>query len=98
MQTMPTRLADITRLGNGASFYTADLHVHSYGASADVIDATMTVESIIDTAVKDGISVLAITDHNTDRNTEKSLEYAAKYSGRLLLLLESRSQPRTVTC
>jgi energy-coupling factor transporter ATP-binding protein EcfA2 len=83
---MSIKLSDITVRPNGAKFYTADLHIHSYGGSHDVSDATMTVEAIADEAVKAGIGVIAITDHNTDRNTERSIEYAQKYAGQLLVL------------
>lgn len=76
----------IEKEGNGAQFYTADLHVHSFGGSPDVKDATMTVEAIVDTAVKQGVAIVAITDHNTDRNTHQSIDYARKYAGKLLVL------------
>lgn len=83
---MPIRLGDILQFPNGAGFYTADLHVHSFGASSDVKDPTMTVEAIIDAAVAQGISVLSITDHNTDENVGASLECSEKYTGQLLVL------------
>jgi hypothetical protein len=77
---------EIEVIENGAQFFNADLHVHSFGASHDVKDSTMTVEAIVDAAVKLGIRILAITDHNTDANTEKSIEYAQKYTGQILVL------------
>ena len=83
---MPVTFSDIKKVDNGARFYTADLHVHSFGGSKDVSDQGMTVEAIIETAVKHNISILALTDHNTDRNTAESLEYGAKYADRLLML------------
>lgn len=83
---MTTRLTDITRFDNGARFYAADLHVHSYGASADVSDSQMTVEAIVDAAVADKLAVLAITDHNTDKHVLQSIDYATKYADRLLVL------------
>ena len=39
---MPITFTEIERFDNGAQFYTADLHVHSFGASEDVADAAMT--------------------------------------------------------
>ncbi|MCX5747962.1 MAG: AAA family ATPase [Proteobacteria bacterium] len=75
----------MTGVENGAQFYTADLHVHSAGGSVDA-DKGMTVEAILDEAVKLGISILAITDHNSDRNTEASIQYGQKYAGQLLVL------------
>lgn len=83
---MPITFSDIVKVTNGAHFFNADLHVHSYGASHDVKDATMTVEAIIEEAVKQSIAVLAITDHNTDANTQKAINYAQKYTGQLLVL------------
>lgn len=79
-------LKHVLAVDNGARFLNADLHVHSYGASADVSDATMTPAAIIDAAVAQGISILAITDHNTDKNIAEAQEYAANYAGSLLVL------------
>jgi predicted metal-dependent phosphoesterase TrpH len=83
---MPIKYGDIAKLPNGAQFYTADLHVHTFGASHDVKDTAMTVEAVIGQTVKSGVSVLAITDHNTTKNTERSLDSAQKYAGQLLVL------------
>ena len=76
----------IKAVDNGAQFFNADLHVHSFGASHDVKDSTMTMEAIVDAAVKMGIRLLAITDHNSDANTEKSISFAQKYTGHILVL------------
>src|SRR5437868_1712659 len=83
---MPVTFKEIQAVDNGAQFVNADLHVHSFGGSHDVKDSTMTVEAIVDCAVKMDIKVLAITDHNSDANTEQSLSYAQKYTGQLLVL------------
>lgn len=83
---MPITFDEIKKIDHGARFYTADLHVHSFGGSDDVLDQGMTVEEIIETAVKDRIAILAITDHNSDKNALRSLEYGAKYAGQLLIL------------
>ena len=77
---------NIKAVDNGAQFFNADLHVHSFGASHDVKDSTMTVEAIVDAAVKMGIGLLAITDHNSDANTAKSISYAQKHTGHILVL------------
>src|ERR1043166_1616733 len=71
---------------NGAQFYSADLHVHSFGGSADVRDSAMTVEAIIDSAVRQKIALLAITDHNNDANIAAAMNHAAKYADRLLVI------------
>jgi ABC-type phosphate transport system ATPase subunit len=83
---MPITFNEIEAFENGAQFLNADLHVHSFGASHDVKDSTMTVEAIVDAAATLGIRILAITDHNTAANTEKSIEYAVKYTGQVLVL------------
>ena len=78
--------ADLEKLDCGARFYTADLHVHSYGGSADVQDSTMTVEAIVDAAVGANVGILSITDHNNDKSVLSSLTYGNKYADRLLVL------------
>lgn len=83
---MAITFQDIKGFDNGAQFFNADLHVHSFGASHDVKDNTMTVEAIVEEAVKLGISLLAITDHNSDANTQRSIDYAQKFTGQLLVL------------
>ena len=77
---------DICRLDNGARFLNVDLHIHSYGASHDVKDATMTPEAIVDSAVKQQLSVIAITDHNSNVNVQRALDHAQKYAGHLLVV------------
>jgi hypothetical protein len=83
---MAVRLDTITKLENGARFYTGDLHVHSYGGSADVADAQMTAEAIVQAAIKQRISLLAITDHNNDINVSRAMDAAGKYADRLLVI------------
>jgi hypothetical protein len=83
---MPVKFTEINKIPNGAQFYTADLHVHSFGGSHDITDKSMTVEALVDQAVKSGISILAITDHNSVKNTERSIELAQPHAGQLLVL------------
>ena len=45
-------LNDVTVLDNGAQFHSVDLHIHSFGASHDVKDPTMTPSAIVDSAVR----------------------------------------------
>jgi DNA repair ATPase RecN len=77
---------DIEAIDNGGRFLNVDLHVHSHGASTDVKDATMTPQAIVDSAVAQGLSVIAITDHNSNKNVDAALEHAQQYAGRLLVL------------
>jgi DNA repair ATPase RecN len=60
-------------------FRRADLHIHSYGASAsrDVKDSAMTPSAIVAQAEALGISVISITDHNRITNVKPALEAAS---------------------
>lgn len=78
---------DINVLDNGARFHSVDLHIHSYGASCDVKDQTMTPEAIVDSAVRQGLSVIAITDHNSNVNIQSAIDHAQEnYAGQILVL------------
>jgi histidinol phosphatase-like PHP family hydrolase len=82
-----TQLKDIRALDNGAQFHNVDLHIHSYGASHDVKDKTMSPEAIVDSAVRQGLSVIAITDHNSNLNVARALTHAENnYAGQILVL------------
>lgn len=83
---MPVTFQEFESLDNGANFYTSDLHIHTLKGSPDVTDTQMTVEGIVETAVKQHISIIAITDHNNDQNIAAALEEAAKFAGQLLLI------------
>jgi AAA domain len=61
----------------GARFHRADLHIHSFGASHDLRDPTMTAENIVSTAVREGLSLVAITDHNEIGSVEPAIVAAA---------------------
>ena len=79
--------SDIQVLDNGAQFHSVDLHTHSYGASHDVKDTTMTPEGIVDSAKRQGLSVIAITDHNSNVNVQRAIDHAQEnYSGQILVL------------
>lgn len=78
---------DIDVLDNGARFHSVDLHIHSYGASHDVKDSTMTPEAIVDSAVGQGLIVIAITDHNSNVNVQRAIDHAQEnYAGQILVL------------
>ena len=94
---------------SGANFVRADLHIHSFGVggSFDVTDNTMTPESIVDTAIAKGLSVIAITDHNEIDNIKRALIHSENKNilvipgievsttqGHLLLYFESFSDIR----
>ncbi len=69
-------LPEILALPRGARFFRADMHVHSYGGSHDVGDATMTPAKIVETALQHGLGVLAVTDHNEITNVAATLNAA----------------------
>src|SRR5260370_21861951 len=77
---------DLKSLSSGAEFLRADLHLHSFGerGSYDVTDPTMIPEAIVDTALKERLGIIAITDHNEIGNVAAALKYAA---GKDLLLV-----------
>jgi len=67
---------EIVGLASGARFYRADLHIHSFKGSHDVNDTAMTPEAIVKAAISDGLSLIAITDHNEISNVEAALKAA----------------------
>ena len=78
---------DIQVLDNGARFHNVDLHIHSYGASHDVKDTTMTPEAIVDSAARQGLRIIAITDHNSNVNVQRAIEHTQdNYAGQILVL------------
>jgi len=80
-------LKDIQLLDNGAHFHNVDLHIHTYGASRDVKDPTMTPEAIVDSAVRQRLSIIAITDHNSNVNVQRAIDHAHdNFTGQLLVL------------
>lgn len=83
---MRTDLEAIQGSPNGAHFVGADLHIHSFGGSRDVTDKAMVPQAIVDEAVKKGLSIIAITDHNNCRNVRAAIEAAKQYDGLLLVL------------
>lgn len=71
-------MIDFSAINSGASFYKADLHIHSFGeeGSYDVTDTNMTPENIVETAIEQGLSIISITDHNEDRNSNRAIKYS----------------------
>ena len=68
--------AGFQHLAAGARFLRTDLHIHSYGVSADVSDTAMTVEGIVATAKARDLDLIAITDHNAIDSVARLLEIA----------------------
>lgn len=66
-------------MSQGALFYRADLHIHSYGmgmGSFDVTDTNNTPNAIVDTAIAKGLKMISITDHNEIMNSIVAVQYA----------------------
>jgi predicted metal-dependent phosphoesterase TrpH len=78
-----TGLGGILALPRGARFFRADLHIHSYGGSYDA-DASMTPAQIVETALKHGLGLVAVTDHNEITNVAAAVS-AAKGTGLLVV-------------
>lgn len=74
-------------MNQGALFYKADLHIHSFGegmGSYDVTDTTNTPQAIVDTAIAKGLKIISITDHNEIMNSIVATQYA---SGKDILVI-----------
>jgi energy-coupling factor transporter ATP-binding protein EcfA2 len=56
----------------GSQFVRADLHVHSFSAANEAARPDDSMESITKAAKAHGISVLAITDHNSARRADEA--------------------------
>lgn len=84
---MLVQFKDIEQIDNGACFHNVDLHIHTYGGSHDVKDRGMTSEAIVDSAVSQHLSVIAITDHNSNANVQKAVDYAREKHGNKILVL-----------
>lgn len=67
-------------LSSGAKFFRGDLHIHSYGASHDVKDPAATPKAIVETAQAEGLSIIALADHNEISNVPAAIE-AGRTSG-----------------
>ncbi len=59
-----------------ANFYWADLHIHS--ALSPCADNLMTPKAIVDQARREGLSIIALTDHNTVLNCPAILSYSSE--------------------
>jgi len=71
------QLFDLRAVSAGASFRRVDLHIHTYGTSKDVADSAMLPTNIIRVASERGISLIAITDHNSIQAVREALDAAA---------------------
>jgi hypothetical protein len=63
----------IVALANGAKFYRAGLHIHSFGGSHDVKDPKMTQHEILSTAIFERLDIIAVTDRNEIKTLRRRL-------------------------
>ena len=61
-------------MGTSSSLYTVDLHIHS--ALSPCADDTMTPLAIVNRAKEVGLSVIALTDHNSILNCPAIMGYS----------------------
>ena len=61
-------------LSSGAKFFRSDLHIHSFGASHDVNDTAATPLAIVETAKREGLTIISLTDHNEIANVRQAIE------------------------
>lgn len=80
------KLSDINAVHNGARFFNVDLHIHTHGASHDVSDVGMTPEAVVESALRQGIGVIAITDHNSDGNVKAAINHVGARADKILVL------------
>lgn len=73
--------AGFSSLPRGANFYKADLHLHTFGPSPDVIDEGMTPAAIVEIAHARGLGLIAITDHNSIASVPDLLKAARQTDG-----------------
>lgn len=71
-------------LSRGAKFFRADLHIHSFGASYDVKDTNATPAAIVETAQREGLAIISLTDHNEIANVPAAVE-AGRAAGILVI-------------
>lgn len=88
-----TELAKVVAQSRGARFYRADLHIHTYGASHDVLDAGMTPHAVVQTALAEGLGLIAVADHNDIGNVEAAVA-AAQGSDLLVVPAVELSTPQ----
>ncbi|MDQ7994975.1 MAG: TrlF family AAA-like ATPase [Luteibacter sp.] len=64
----------LTSLSSGATFFRADLHIHSFEASYDVKDSAATPIAIVEAAKREGLAIISLTDHNEISNVTAAVE------------------------
>lgn len=89
---MTAKLNECISHTNGACFYRGDLHIHSFQASHDVRDPSMTPQNIVATAVKERLGIIAVADHNEISNVQATVT-AGEVAGVLVIPAVELSTP-----
>ena len=74
----------LASLSCGAKFFRGDLHIHSFGASHDVNDFAATPAAVVDTAQREGLAIISLTDHNEIANVAAAVA-AGRAAGVLVI-------------
>jgi len=74
----------LASLSSGAKFFRGDLHIHSFGASHDVKDTAATPGAIVETAGREGLAFISLTDHNEIANVRAAVK-AGRDAGILVI-------------
>jgi ABC-type cobalamin/Fe3+-siderophores transport system ATPase subunit len=74
----------LASLSSGAKFFRSDLHIHSFGGSHDVKDTAATPAAIVETAKREGLAIISLTDHNEISNIPAAVE-AGRAAGVLVI-------------
>jgi len=64
-------------MAKGTTFRKADLHIHT-PASACYLDKTVTATQIVEEAIRKGLDIVAVTDHNDIASIDDIRTEAAK--------------------
>lgn len=66
LETIKRLITKLDEADSGAKYYKADLHTHTPKSTCfDPSEMSVTAEDIIGNAIKKGMGIIAITDHNT---------------------------------
>lgn len=76
----------------GSEWRKWDLHMHSTAS-----DGTLTPNQIIDIAEKEGLSVIAITDHHTVRNVDEAKRLGKERGITVISGVEFRTEYGAIT-
>lgn len=86
-------LEQIDEQNDGAEFYRADLHIHTFGSSPCVKDSNMNIDNLIDRAKAENIKILAVSNHNGSVSVSEAITKACD-NGILVIPATELSTPQ----